>query len=114
MKKINALLAILLTAAVGIGVFVGYSFIKESKSITVPDFLGKNKQEVFIWCGALDPEYSCKIEYEESTSTDKDLVFYQSVNAGNKLKDSLTVKVPLVLLKRSVCLSLTVIQTRKK
>ncbi len=93
MKKINALLAILLTAAVGIGVFVGYSFIKESKSITVPDFLGKNKQEVFIWCGALDPEYSCKIEYEESTSTDKDLVFYQSVNAGNKLKDSLTVKV---------------------
>ena len=99
MKKINAFLGLLLAAAIGIGVFVGYSFLKESKSITVPDFLGKNKQEVFTWCGALDPEYSCTIEYEESTSTEKDFVFYQSINSGNKLKDNLTVKVSTGIIK---------------
>ncbi len=99
MKKINAFLGLLLAAAIGIGVFVGYSFLKEGKSITVPDFLGKNKQEVFTWCGALDPEYSCTIEYEESTSTEKDFVFYQSINSGNKLKDNLTVKVSTGIIK---------------
>lgn len=93
MKRINVLLGLLLTAAIGIGTFVGYSFIKENKSVTVPDFLGKNKQEVFNWCGALDPEYSCTIEYEESSSTEEDLVFFQSINAGNKLKDNLTIKI---------------------
>ena len=64
MKKINILLAILLTAVIGMGVFVGYRFIQDSRSVSVPDFLGKNKEEVFAWCGALDPEYSCVIEYE--------------------------------------------------
>ncbi|MBQ6478273.1 MAG: hypothetical protein IJI44_02770 [Erysipelotrichaceae bacterium] len=93
MKKINILLGILLAAVIGLGTFVTYRVIKDNGSVTVPDFLGKNKQEVFNWCGSLDPKYSCVIEYEESTSIEKDYVFYQSVNSGMKLKDQLTIKI---------------------
>ena len=102
-NKLNYLVILLLSAAIGIVGFLGYTYLNVSKDVVVPDFLGKNKSEVFDWCGQLDPKYSCEIVYEKSRSVQKDLVFQQSINAGSPLKDKITITIsseleqPLVL-----------------
>jgi len=92
-NKTNLLLILLLIASLGLCSFVAYRFIDSRRSLTVPDFLGKSKETAIEWCGSLDPNYSCEIQYEQSTSTEKDHVFYQSISAGNKMKDNLVLKV---------------------
>ena len=92
-NKLNYLVILLLSAAIGIVGFLGYTYLNVSKDVVVPDFLGKNKSEVFDWCGQLDPKYSCEIVYEKSRSVQKDLVFQQSINAGSPLKDKITITI---------------------
>ena len=92
-NKLNYLVILLLSAAIGIVGFLGYTYLNISKDVVVPDFLGKNKSEVFDWCGQLDPKYSCEIVYEKSRSVQKDLVFQQSINAGSPLKDKITITI---------------------
>ncbi|MBQ5552455.1 MAG: hypothetical protein IIU37_02585, partial [Erysipelotrichaceae bacterium] len=92
-NKLNYLVILLLSAAIGIVGFLGYTYLNISKDVVVPDFLGKNKSEVFDWCGQLDPKYSCEIVYEKSHSVQKDLVFQQSINAGSPLKDKITITI---------------------
>ena len=59
-NKLNYLVILLLSAAIGIVGFLGYTYLNISKDVVVPDFLGKNKSEVFDWCGQLDSKYSDK------------------------------------------------------
>ena len=73
--------------------FLGYNLLNSVKEVTVPDFLGKKKEEVFEWCGQLDDRYSCEIVYEGSRSVEKDIVFQQSLNAGSKLTDKITIRI---------------------
>ena len=98
-SKIYYLLILLLVGTLGLAGFLGYAYLNASKTITVPDFLGKNKEEVFEWCGQLSEEYACEILYEESKSVEKDLVFQQSLNAGSALKDKITIHISSELIK---------------
>ena len=64
-----------------------------SYKVIVEEFVGKNVQDVYTWCGQLDDEHSCEVVYEKAEGYEKDIVFEQSVKAGSKLKDNITFKV---------------------
>lgn len=93
LNKINILLGVLLSLTVIAGGYFGYTYIKNNSSATVPDFLGKNKNVAITWCGQLSEEFGCEFVYEETTSTQEDVIFSQSISAGNKLNDNITFKV---------------------
>ena len=92
-NKINYLIILALVLTLGAAGFLGYNLLNSVKEVTVPDFLGKKKEEVFEWCGQLDDRYSCEIVYEGSRSVEKDIVFQQSLNAGSKLTDKITIRI---------------------
>ncbi len=92
-NKLNYLILLALVLTLGAAGFLGYNLLNSVKDVTVPDFLGKNKEEVFEWCGQLDEKYSCEIVYEGSKSVEKDIVFQQSLNAGSKLTDKITIRI---------------------
>ena len=48
MEKMNILLSILLVGVLGASGVVGYNLFIKNSSVTVPDFLGKDKQEVVV------------------------------------------------------------------
>ncbi|MCR4634126.1 MAG: hypothetical protein K5648_08385 [Erysipelotrichaceae bacterium] len=98
-NKINYLILLALLASVGAVGFLGYEFFLSEKDVIVPDFLGKNKEEVFEWCGQLDEKYACDIVYEGSRSVEKDIVFQQSINAGSKLNDKIMITISSQLIK---------------
>ena len=98
-NKINYLILLALLTSVGVVGFLGYEFLLSEKDVIVPDFLGKNKEEVFEWCGQLDEKYACDIVYEGSRSVEKDIVFQQSLNAGSKLNDKITITISSQLIK---------------
>ena len=93
LNKINILLGVLLSLTVIAGGYFGYTYIKNNSSATVPDFLGKNKNVAITWCGQLSEEFGCEFVYEETTSTQEDVIFSQSISAGNKLNGNITFKV---------------------
>lgn len=93
LNKINILLGVLLSLTVVAGGYFGYTYIKNNSSATVPDFLGKNKNVAITWCGQLSEEFGCEFVYEETTSTQEDVIFSQSISAGNKLNGNITFKV---------------------
>ena len=98
-SKINILLSLLLVGVVATAGFLGYEFlIKNSKTI-VPDFLGKDKQEVIEWCGQLSDPHACEFIYEETTNTEKDKVFQQSVSAGYELNGTITFRISSGIIK---------------
>lgn len=82
MKKLFLCLALLLTVTACSG-----------SSVIVEEFVGKNVQDVYAWCGQLDDESSCEVTYEEVEGYDKDIVFEQSIKAGKKLKGNIVFKV---------------------
>ena len=99
MKKLNALLILILLAVLGLAGFLGYTYIQGNRKVIVPDFLGRDINEAIEWCGALDEKYACEFVYEESTSIDKDKIFNQSVSAENELTDKITFTVSSELIK---------------
>lgn len=64
-----------------------------SKNVVVEEFVGRDVNEVYTWCGQLDDDHSCEVQYEDNDEYEKDIVFEQSVKAGNKLKGDITFKV---------------------
>ena len=90
MEKMNILLSILLVGVLGASGVVGYNLFIKNSSVTVPDFLGKDKQEVIVWCGQLSDSEACEFIYEETSNTEKDKVFQQSISAGKKLEGKIT------------------------
>ena len=64
-----------------------------SQSVIVEEFVGKDVHEVYTWCGQLDDDHSCEVVYEDNDDYAKDIVFEQSVKAGNKLKGDIVFKV---------------------
>ena len=98
-SKINLLLIPLLVVTLAVAGFIGYSFYNSNKKVEVPDFLAKNVQEANEWCGKLESKYSCEFVYEPSTSVDKDIIFQQSISAGNTLENKITFTVSSGLIK---------------
>ena len=92
-RKFYYILIPVVTAVLGVVGFLGISFMNTASKITVPDFLGKDKEDVYEWCGQLSQNYSCELIYEETTGVEKDKVFQQSVSAGNKLEDTITIRI---------------------
>ena len=92
-NKMNYILSILLVGVLGAAGFIGYRFISNSSKTTVPDFLGKDKQEVIAWCGQLNDSDACEFVYEDTSNTEKDKVFQQSISAGKKLEGKITFKI---------------------
>ena len=64
-----------------------------SQKVIVEEFVGKDVHEVYTWCGQLEDDHSCEVVYEDNDDYAKDVVFEQSVKAGNKLKGDITFKV---------------------
>ena len=93
MNKLNILLSILLVAVVGTGGYIGYKYISQNSKVIVPDFLGKDAQEVIAWCGQLNDSEACEFVYEDTSNTEENRVFQQSVSAGNELKGKITFKI---------------------
>ena len=79
MKKILLLCLVLI-------MIVGCSEKKEAGPI-VEEFVGHNVRDVYDWCATLDEQYACEVSYLENSDYQKDIVFEQSVKAGNRLKD---------------------------
>ena len=86
----NILIGLLLICALGAVGFMGYTIFNNNKKVEVPDFLGKDKETVFEWCGQLDSKYACEILFEPSKNVEKDIVFKQSLNAGSTLEETIT------------------------
>ena len=86
MKKIFILLMALL-------MFSACSQEKAGTSVVVEEFVGRNVQDLYEWCGTISDDYSCEITYEDNSEYEKDIVFEQSVKAGKKLKEDIHFKV---------------------
>ena len=91
--KINILLSVLLVGVLGLGAYLGYAALIKNDKAVVPDFLGKDKQEVIAWCGQLSDSDACEFIYEDTSNTEKDKVFQQSVSAGKKLEGKITFRI---------------------
>ena len=65
----------------------------DSSTVIVEEFVGKDVQEVYTWCGTLDDNHSCEISFEDNSEYEKDIVFEQSEVAGHKLKGDIHFKV---------------------
>ena len=92
-EKMNILLSVLLVGVLGASGVVGYNLLLKNNNVTVPDFLGKDKQEAIAWCGQLSDSEACEFVYEDTINTEKDKVFQQSVSAGNKLDGKITFRI---------------------
>ncbi|MBO7697978.1 MAG: hypothetical protein J6S38_02955, partial [Erysipelotrichaceae bacterium] len=93
MNKLNILLSALLIGVVGVGSYFGVTTLIKGNRVIVPDFLGKDKQEAIVWCGQLSDSEACEFVFEDTSNTEKDKIFQQSVSAGNELKDKITFKI---------------------
>ena len=91
--KLNILLSVLLVGVLGASGVVGYNLIANNSKATVPDFLGKDKQEAINWCGRLSYSNACEFIYEDTTNTEEDKIFQQSISSGKKLEGKITFKV---------------------
>ena len=91
--KLNILLTALLVGVLGFAGYLGYTALINNSKVTVPDFLGKEKQEVITWCGQLSDSEACEFVYEDTSNTEKDKVFQQSISAGKKLEGKITFKI---------------------
>ena len=86
-KSITVILSVLLTVLAITTGFLLYTFVIKPDNTVVPDFVGKNVEEVYAWCGELNDSHSCEVSYEDADGIEKDIVVEQSVTGGNKLKD---------------------------
>lgn len=86
MKKLTILLAALM-------LLCACSKKDSSSTVIVEEFVGKDVQEVYEWCGTLDDDHSCEISFEDNAEYAKDIVFEQSEAAGHKLKGDIHFKV---------------------
>lgn len=93
MSKINIFLSLLLAAVLGFGGYLGYTALINGNEDVVPDFLGKDKQEAISWCGQLSDSDACEFIYEDTSNTEKDKIFQQSVSAGKKLEGKITFRI---------------------
>ena len=91
--KLNIILIILLVVILGVAGFFGVKMLLDNRSVTVPDFLGKNKEVAVEWCGSLKEGQSCKFEYEYTTNIEEDTIYAQSISACNDMTDSITITV---------------------
>ena len=66
---------------------------KAAPSVVVEEFVGRNVQDLYEWCGTISDDYSCEIAYEDNSEYEKDIVFEQSIKAGKKLKEDIYFKV---------------------
>ena len=92
-KTINWLLAMLMVVTVSLVAFLGYNFYNDRKAVYARNFINKNVNQVFEWCGGLSSSYSCEFIYEESKEYVKDTVFYQSVKENDKIDSKIVFKV---------------------
>ena len=88
LKTVNAILGVILILLSSIIGILLYMFIIKPGNTVVPDFIGKNVEEVYTWCGNLDDSHSCEVSYEDADGFEKDVVFEQSIKGGNKFKES--------------------------
>ena len=69
--------------------FLLYNFVIKPANVIVPDFVGKNVEEVYAWCGELDEIHGCEVSYEDIDDYEKDIVFEQSLPGGSKFKEGI-------------------------
>ena len=92
-KLLNTILALVLAASIGIAGFLGYRFYDENKPVKAENFVGKNVNAVYEFCGTLSHKYSCNITYEESETFNQGIVIFQSVNEGENIPEVFNIKV---------------------
>ena len=83
MSKLNIILGLLLATSVGLSGYIIYNIVRQDKTVTVPDFLAKNINQTYEWCGQLDPQYACTIVYEDSDTVSEGVIINQSLPAGS-------------------------------
>lgn len=83
LSKLNIILGLLLAASIGLSGYIGYNIVKQNKTTIVPDFLAKNINQTYEWCGQLDPQYACTIVYEDSDTVSEGIIINQSLPAGS-------------------------------
>lgn len=82
-SKLNIILGLLLATSVGLSGYIIYNIVRQDKTVTVPDFLAKNINQTYEWCGELDPQYACTIVYEDSDTVSEGVIINQSLPAGS-------------------------------
>ena len=92
-KRFNVLAIMVMILTILLDGVLGYQFYRESKAVEAKDFIGHQAKELYEWCGTLNPKYACKITYETTKDHAKDLIFYQSAAAGEKIKSDIAFKI---------------------
>jgi len=85
-KTMNTIIGILLVILACMTGFLLYTFVIKPANVVVPDFIGRNVEEVYAWCGELDENHACEVSYEDTENYDRDIVFEQSLAGGSKFK----------------------------
>ena len=85
-KTMNTIIGILLVILACMTGFLLYTFVIKPANVVVPDFIGRNVEEVYAWCGELDENHACEVSYEDTENYDRDVVFEQSLAGGSKFK----------------------------
>lgn len=88
-SKLNILLSFILVGIVGAVGVLGFMYLNDNKTVTVPDFSNSTKTDVEIWCNSLDSD-PCSFVYVNSDTVEKDCVIEQSVLANESLEGNIS------------------------